>query len=182
MAKKIKIILWIVLSLVILIVCYIVYALIFRTCCSPKPEPIQKDNITKDQRLADPNLLYFSSWWAGLCANENHEQGGCYKELYLYSDGKFIKMSGFVKYNEGSGKEEDPSAQEQLSPAAVEKIKKMIRDSGVMVGDCPAGQIMDAGWNYQINLDGVKKSFRNPSENCQDTFSVIDDTLDRPME
>jgi len=179
MKKKTKIIL---ISIIVLVIGYSIYWLIFRTCCGPKPVLVQTNNITKDQRLADPNLLYFSSWWAGLCANEKHEQGGCYRELYLYSDGEYIKMSGFVKYNEEDGKEEDSNVQNQLSSLAIEKIKTMIRDSGIMASDCPTGQIMDAGWDYQINLDGVKKSFHNPPEICRDTFNVIDDTLDMPIE
>lgn len=91
-------------------------------------------------------------------------------------------MLGFVKYNEEDRREEEPNIQDQLSLAATEKIQKMIRDSRIMTKDCPMGQIMDAGWDYQINLDGVKKSFRNPPENCRDTFNAIDDTLDQPIE
>lgn len=141
-----------------------------------------KDHITKEQRLADPNLLYFSSWWAGLCANEKHETGGCYSELYLYSDGQFIKMSGFIKYDEESGREENPNIQKQFSSSTVEQIKKIIRDYGVMTKNCPPENIMDAGWDYQINLDGIKKSFHNPPQNCRDTFNAIDDILDPPIE
>ena len=179
MTKKIKTIILIISVLIFLVVGFI---LVFRTCCSPHPVPPDIIKSTKDQRLADPNLLYFSSWWSGLCSNEKHESGGCYRELYLYSDGEYIRMSGFIKYNEESGREEDPSVQDKLSLAAVDKIKGMIRESGVMTKDCPAGQIMDAGWDYQINLDGMKKLFHNPQDNCLDAFNVIDDTLDMPIE
>lgn len=136
----------------------------------------------KEQRLADPNLLYFSSWWAGLCGNEKNEQGGCYSELYLYSDGKLIKMSGFIKYNEENGREPDPDIQKQLSSSTMERIEKTIRDSGVMEKDCPPQTIMDAGWDYQINLDGVKKSFHNPPRDCRDIFDAVDNIINPSTE
>jgi hypothetical protein len=140
--------------------------------------------ISQEVLLADPNLLYASMWWAGMCSNKKNEAGGCYHELYLYSDGKFVKMSGFIKYNEESGREPDPSVQKRFSSSTVEQIKKTIRESGVMAKDCPPQEIMDVGWDYQINLDGVKKSFHNPPDDCKATFEFIDGVIsgDLPKE
>lgn len=177
MNRKLKIILLIIL---ILITGYIIFRLIFYTCCAPNPKPAlihSRINDTKDQRLADPDLLYASMNWAGLCVNEKQERGGCYGELYLYSDGDFIKKVGFIKYDEENGGEENPGVRKQLSSDSIEQVEKIISDSVVMQKDCPPQDIMDAGWDYQINFDGVKKSFHNPPKECLDIFNQIDEKI-----
>lgn len=174
MNKKIKIILWIVLVLVIMIAAYTIYNWIFSTCCGPKPTPIN-NTPTRDQRLADPNLIYASSWWSGLCGNEKGDTGGCYSDMYLYSTGKFIKDAGFVNYD--SKKEANPTIEIDFTATIVEQIINKIRDSGIMEKNCPSSNIMDAGWDYQVNIDGVKKSFSNPPSDCRDAFDKVDDLI-----
>jgi hypothetical protein len=174
MNKKRKIILGIILILVIIIMAYVVYNLIFSTCCEPKPAPINSIS-TKDQRLADPGLIYASFWWSGLCGNGKGDTGGCYSDLYLYSTGKFIKDVGFVNYD--SEKEVNPAIEMNFTTVIVEQIINKIKDSGVMEKNCPSQQIMDAGWDYQVTINGVKKSFHNTSRDCQDIFDQVDNLL-----
>lgn len=138
--------------------------------------------LTKEQRLTDPNLLYASTYWAGLCSNDKGEGGGCYDELYLYSNGDFIRQSGFIKYNESSRKEENPIVQGQLSSAVFEQIIKKIKDSDVMTKECKPSMIMDVGWDHQIRLDGVKRSFHNVPTDCRDTFDEIDNIINAVAE
>lgn len=137
----------------------------------------ENNNAPTDSRLEDPNLLYASFWWAGLCSNEKHESGGCYAQAYLYSDGKFIKISGFVKYNENDLKIEPPPIETKLEADIIIQITKIIKDSGIMTNNCFPQTIMDVGWDYQINLDGVKKSFHNPPEECKNIFDEIDNII-----
>lgn len=159
----------------ILIFACLAYWWLFHTCCSPEPQP-NGNELTKTQRLADPNLLYFSSWWSGLCRNSHGEEGGCYGEMYFYSTGKFVKKSGWVGLNDR--KEINPTVENQFSTATVSDIIQKIRTSGLIIKNCYPQEIMDAGWDYQINLDGVKKSFHNPPEDCESTFNYIDDIID----
>ena len=131
----------------------------------------------KEAYLADPKLLYASSWWAGLCGNEKHESGGCYSDFYLFSDGKLVKNSGFFLYD--SGKEQDKLATEvKIDAARLSQIAEKINTSGIMEKDCPPQRIMDVGWDYEINTGGVKKSFHNPPVECRDIFNGIDNLLD----
>jgi hypothetical protein len=175
MNKKLKIILLIALTMIII---YAVYALFFSTCCAPEP----KQKSPKELRLADPDLLYFSSWWSGMCRNSAGEEGGCYGEMYFYNTGKFIKESGWTGYD--GKKQVNPGVEKQLDLKMVENIKDTIRTSGIMAKNCSTQEIMDAGWNYEINLDGAKKSFRNPPEDCKATFEFIDGVVsgDLPKE
>jgi len=127
---------------------------------------------TTISRLDDPALVYASRYWAGLCGNGKGEMGGCYNELYLYNTGKFVSASGFI--SEKTGKKNDSTAEKDFSVAAVDRIVKKIKDSGIMKKDCPDQEIMDAGWDYQITISGVKKSFHNPPSDCRDIFNQID--------
>ena len=147
--------------------------MIFSTCCAPKPEPTQT---IKEQRLADPGLLYFSSLWGGLCSNEAGESGGCYTEMYLFGSGKFFKESGFLRY--GGDDDINPTIERDFTPSIVGQITNKIKDSGVMGKDCPSSTIMDAGWDYQVNIDGVKKLFSNPLSDCRDIFDEVDNLID----
>jgi hypothetical protein len=122
-------------------------------------------------RLADPDLVYASSSWAGLCRNEEGEAGGCYSELYLYKSGRLFEETGW----QGTGGEETsaPLAR-QLDKAVVDQVIERLRDSGIMSKDCPPREIMDAGWSYQVTLNGVIKTFDNPSDECEEIFDDID--------
>ena len=144
--------------------------------CAKVPTTLQTGQ-SKEQRLADPNLLYASMDWAGMCTNDKHEAGGCYDGIYLYLDGRVVKLSGFIKFNEGSQRDNIPSDQKQLTSAAIEQIKKIIRGSNILTKDCKPETIMDAGWDYQVNLDGVKKPFQNPPQECRDVFDKIDNII-----
>ena len=131
----------------------------------------------KKQRLADPNLLYYSSWWSGMCTNEKHEVGGCYTESYLYSNGSLIKQGGFVKYNEANNAENGSVTERQLSQAEMSDVKNVIETSDITTKDCPPEGIMDIGYDYQINLNNIKRSFHNPPKICRDIFDNIDSTI-----
>lgn len=170
MNKKIKIFLRVIVAFLIVFVAYIFYMWIFSTCCEPKPTPTERD-----QRLKDPNLLYASSWWAGLCSNDKNENGGCYGDSYLYKNGQFIKKSGFQKYD--GPREDNQPIEKQLSAVELEQFIRQIKDSGIMTKDCPTALIDDAGWDFQIEIDGVKKSFHNSVNECRDILESIDATL-----
>lgn len=160
MAKKIKVILWIILIVLLGVSVYWLYSLTWDT------ERIIS-GVKPPSRLDDSDLVYASQYWAGLCSRGN-EEGDCYDEIYLYNSGKFIKEAGFV--TSGNKREIDPTVEKNLGVTMVNQIIKKIKDSGVMAKDCPPREIMDAGWDYQITIDKVKKSFRNPSLDCQDVF------------
>ena len=162
MTKKIKIIL-----LIIAIILLAGFCCLFLYIGRPIPP-----KTTTPSRLDDVGLVYAYKYWAGLCSNGKGEEGGCYNEWYFYDTGKLIKMSGFMRY--GSGIEANPTVEKNLGVAFVDQIIKKIKESGLMTKDCPPGDIMDAGWDYQITVDGVKKSFHNPLLSCQDLFKQID--------
>jgi hypothetical protein len=128
----------------------------------------------KEALSADPNLLYSSQYWAGLCSKDGRS-GGCYDELYFFSTGRFVKESGFD--TSGNRREPDPTVDKNFGAAAVSQVIKIIKDSGVMSKDCPPEQIMDVGWDHQLNINGVKKSFHNAPAACRDTFDQIDNLL-----
>lgn len=137
------------------------------------PPPSNNVPTPKDARLADPNLLYASFFSSGLCSNGKGEEGGCYTHIFLYRSGKYIDESGWEGLN--NKKETSPAVEKQFTPNMVDKIIKQIKDSGIMDKSCPPVQNFDAWWNYQINLDGVKKVFADsPPYECQKTFWEID--------
>jgi hypothetical protein len=126
-------------------------------------------------KLDDPTLVYASQYWAGLCGNEKGENGGCYDELYLYNTGKLISVSGFI--NEKTMKKDDSTTEKNIGVIVVNQIIKKIKDSGVITKNCLPNDIMDAGWDYQTNLNGIKTSFHNPQAECKSIFDGIDKTL-----
>ena len=164
MTKKTKIILSLVVVLIILI-CVTVY--------------YSKDYVTLDtkniSKLNDPNLIYSSKYWEGLCANEKGEGGGCYSELYFYNNGKLITKSGFT--NQKTGENSDSTIEKDLGVVTVNQFIKSIKDSRIMSKNCPAGEIMDAGWDYQVSIEGVKKTFHNIASDCRVVFDNADKFL-----
>ena len=46
-----------------------------------------------------------------------------------------------------------------------------------MTKNCSSDSIMDAGWDYQITIDGIKKSFHNPSKDCMVIFDKLEGLL-----
>jgi hypothetical protein len=169
-----KIFLIIIILVIVLLIGYIIYWLIFRTCCGQTSLPVEAGS-TKEERLADPNLLYASSSWAGLCSNDKQERGGCYTDIYLYSNGNLVRDSGFVPYD--GERQANPVSELEVESAMMSKILEKINNSRIMEKDCPPNLIMDAGWDYEINLDGVKKSFHNPPDDCQEIFFYIDNII-----
>ena len=117
----------------------------------------------RDLRLTDPDLFYAASSWSGMCSNEKGEEGGCIDYFYLYNSGKFIHE---FEWQGSDGRISTSSSEKMLGEKAVAEIVKQIKDAKLLTRDCPALEIMDAGWSYRINLDGVKKSFDNPPEDC----------------
>ena len=127
-------------------------------------------------RLDDAGLVYASKFWGGLCSNGKGEEGGCYFEAYLYDTGRTVNESGFVH---GDNKiDANSTIEKNLGTSLVNQIIKKIKDSGLMVKDCPSSLIMDANWYYQVTIDGVKKEFRDVLKDCKDTFEEIDKMLD----
>lgn len=164
MNKKIKIVLLIIAVVIVLLVAFAIW---YGGRITPSPK--------LPSRLDDPDLVYASQFWGGLCGNEKGEEGGCYAEIYLYGSGKFVKESGFV--HPGNKRDITPTIERDFTASIVEQIINKIKDSGVMVKNCPPSDIMDAGWDYQINISGAKKSFRNPPKDCKEIFDEIDKFL-----
>jgi hypothetical protein len=154
----------------------VILALIALVCIIERDDsPMEKSlESERAQKLADPELLYFSSNWSGLCSNGQGDQGGCYEENYLYSSGLFIKKTGFVL----GAETESTSTEKKISDSEVAAIVKKIKNSSLSNSDCPDTTILDAGWDYQINIDGTKTSFHNPSEECKNLFDGIDELVD----
>lgn len=162
---------WLSLIITVLLIGYILFVWIFSTCCGPSPK-LRVTPTPSGQHLADPHLFYAKMTSSGLCSNENHEPGGCYSDTYLYIDGKLVKDSGFIPY---TGKKiVNPSTQIQISSITISQINKKITDSNIMDKNCPDGQIMDAGWDYQLNFNGVKKTFHDVYGDCKKIFDEID--------
>ncbi len=165
MKKNIKIIL---LIIVVVIVLLVALAIWYGGRITP--------SVKITTRLDDLDLVYASQYWAGLCGNEKGDTGGCYTEMYLYGSGKFVKESGFIHYSDNK-RDIDPTVERNLTAVLVQQIINKIKDSGVMEKDCPPGTIMDAGWDFQIDIDGVKRSFHNPPPDCRDTFDEVDNLI-----
>lgn len=116
--------------------------------------------------LEDPDLLYASTSWAFNCQNEKGEAEPCSSGNYFYKSGKIIEIQNSVK-----------TAEKQANKSLVNKVIKLINDSGIMEKNCPPAQIMDAGWSYYINLEGKKWSASNTSNDCEDIFDKIDELI-----
>jgi len=173
MSKKTKIILSFIVVLVLLIGA-IIYANKSYDNKNATPE------VKTISKLDDPALVYASQYWAGLCGNGKGESGGCYDEIYLYKTGRLAIYSGFVKF--GDIRKIDPTVEKNLGVAMVDQVIKKIKDSGVMAKDCPPQQIMDVGWDHQVTINGVKKSFHDVSSDCRDTFDEVDNFLNNAVE
>jgi len=169
--RKTKIILLTILLLVIFVLFAFVISNTQKECLSSDCKKTGNEpNILK---LNDPNLFYAAKWWAGLCSNEKDEPGGCYSESYLYNDGKFEEIIGFVKYDGSPVAMTQPPIQKQLDAAELKRIKEIIENSGLMTKNCPAQEISDAGWDYQVTLNGKKISLHNPPLECRNVFDGI---------
>ena len=131
---------------------------------------------SRAMRLADPELLYASSIWSGLCSNEEGEVGGCTSEMYLYKSGRLMEETGWEGL-EGE-KETNRLPARLLDQAIVDQVIEKISGFGIMTMDCPNREIMDAGWSYQLTFDGVTKTFDNPPEECEEIFDEIDLLID----
>lgn len=128
-----------------------------------------------DIRWDDPDLVYASKWWAGLCG-KNGVSGGCASSLYLFASGKVQQITVFQAQLNAPALAPQESLW-QLSPATFTAVKEKIQDSGILSKPCPTQTIMDAGWDYKIVLQGTAKTFRNPPQECRDIFSAIDDMI-----
>lgn len=173
MTKKKKITFLVILALFIALLAWLVFYQLFKTCGNCGKPPV-KAPTAKQARLEDPELLYASLTSFDLCGNGQGQQGGCYTELYLYQDGKFEKLSGFVTFDNPRQRDEKPAVEKQLGQKFADTIASEIKKSGLMLKDCPPQMIMDAGWDYKINLDGEKTGYHNPPKVCQDEFDKID--------
>lgn len=134
------------------------------------------NSITKNGRLNDPELLYASFSWYGLCSGPEGEDGGCSTEQYLYLNGNLVAKSFW-----SGGKNETmalPVIEKNIGTILTEEIKTSLRNSKVMEKECKSEFIVDAGWDYQVNLDGAKKFFRNPPDECKKIFDDIDGVID----
>ena len=136
----------------------------------------QIDGGARTERLKDPNLLYGYFSWSGMCSNDYGEEGGCVAEKYLYLDGKYMEKYFWIGLN--NRQETEPIIKKQLDNAVVEKVKAEIRSQGLMAESCPPIFTTDAGWDYFINLDGIKKDFSNPPKSCWDVLKSIDKIID----
>lgn len=129
--------------------------------------------VPKDPRLADTNLLYYSSSSSGMCSNEKGEEGGCYTHIFLYRSGKYLDESGWER--RGGEKKILPVVEKQFSQSMMGKIIGQIKDSGIMDKSCSPVQNTDTWFSYQINMDGVKNFFEDsPPYECQTVFGEID--------
>jgi hypothetical protein len=128
---------------------------------------------TFELMLADPHVLYASSFWSGMCfSSVTKEEGGCSSETYLYDTGKYV----FTSHWEGLGNKrvDQPRTEKELGKEVVDRIIENIRDSKIMSKECPNNMTMDAGWDYQLQFDGQKKRFINRPAECQPTLDAID--------
>jgi len=156
---------WIVVAIVLAVFCVLGGAFLVADKETPKTD--------KEERLADPNLLYFSSHWSGLCSNAAGEKGNCFQENYLYSTGSLMKKMG---WNSGS-KTDISLTEEKLDGASMKKIKEKMEGSDLETKDCSSLSIVDAGWEYQINSGGLKNYFKNPPSACKEIFDEINEML-----
>lgn len=136
---------------------------------------IETKQEAKTTKLDNPDLVYASTFWAGLCGNGKGEVGGCYGARYLYKTGRFTIESGFI--SEKDVREDNPIIEKDLGIDAVNQVIKKIKDSGVLLKSCPPGMINDVGWDQQVTINGVKNSFHNIASGCRDTFDQIDNLL-----
>ena len=174
MTKRRKIIFLVILAIFIALLAWLVFYELFKTCGDCGKPPINKTPTAKQARLEDPNLLYASLTSFDLCGNSQGQQGGCYTELYLYKDGKFEKLSGFITSDNPRQRDEKPAVEKQLGQNFANIVALEIKNSGLITKDCPPQMIMDAGWDYKINLAGETTDYHNPPKICKDKFDKID--------
>lgn len=165
-----------ILKLVLLVLAiFVLLAIILANLPKAKKKTHTTNNIPKDQRLDDPNLLYYSSSSYGLCSSEKGSDGACSSGIYLYSSGKLIGETVWEEENKDNNSNSEN--EKQLSKDSLEKIIMQIKKSGIMAKNCPEELIMDASWSYQIKLDGAKKTFKNPPDECKAEFDKIDELI-----
>ncbi|MFA6534231.1 MAG: hypothetical protein WCT37_03600 [Patescibacteria group bacterium] len=169
--KKILLIIGIIVAVPILLFAILMAWFMF----NPQPTPPTPGNPINpfEEALADPHLLYAASSWYGLCHSEiSNKDGGCDSQVYLYDSGKYVATSHWAEI--GKPETQNPQVEKQLNQATLDEIIKTIRDSEIMNKKCPDGMIVDAGWDYQIQLDGKKKRFIDRPVECQPTLEEID--------
>lgn len=131
----------------------------------------------KETRLNDPDLLFAEIYSAGLCGDGKGNQGGCYRERYLFRSGELVDESGFFPLN--GEKKVNPTKKTQINPAGMVKIIQTIKESGLLKENCPPALLMDVTKEYLINLDGNRKVFpASPPEICLDKFQSIETVID----
>ncbi|MFA6447224.1 MAG: hypothetical protein WCW31_03130 [Patescibacteria group bacterium] len=130
----------------------------------------------RDQRLADPGLLYASINSYSMCSNDQGQGGACTSETFLFSSGKMIGVSTFDRGGDNVSKTETTK---DLGKATADKIAKQLIDSKVLTDDCSGMQVYDASWSYQVNLNGVMKEFDNPPQTCTAKFDKIDKLINQ---
>lgn len=177
---KSKQITWIILAIIFLIVSLGVITIIFTNELGY--EKVMRSRLKDDAETiaAEPveeGLFYSSKMFAGLCRGKNGEDAGCYFELYLYRDGRFNKKVGFVYY-EDRRRENEPTIEKQFDQKFIDSIIKKLTDANLQVKNCIPQRIMDAGWDYEINLTGRPVLFRDPPEQCKAVFEEINKLLD----
>ncbi|MCX6739455.1 MAG: hypothetical protein NT098_05435 [Candidatus Parcubacteria bacterium] len=166
--KKVLKIIGVTIALLILLILWLAYPWQKQNA---EPSPVSTPSAF-EMALADPNLLYAYSSWSGMCRSEiNREEGGCHSEAYLYDSGKYVS-TGFWE-GMGNKKIESPRVEKQLSKVAMDGILTKMRDSGIMDKECPDNMTVDAGWDYQLQLDGKKKRFINRPVECQKILDEI---------
>jgi hypothetical protein len=153
---------------------YFAYLWVYNKCCDLKPIVI-KTTLTHSQRVADPELIYSSTSWKASCLNENQEKGGCYTDMYFYSDGRLEEASGFISNN--SVRQDNPTTQIYLSRFSFDEIIEQISSSGIMAKKCSVNNSVDSAYDYQIRLDGVKKTFHNPPQDCKSILDGFDSLI-----
>lgn len=126
----------------------------------------------------DPDLLYSSRATIGLCRTSQGDNGGtCYSKTSLYFSGKLVmERSEVVMGEEGEERVTYPAVEKILSKAAMDKIIKQIRDSGILIKPCKAELVMDLYVNYFINLDGVEREIKFPG--CEAELNAINKLIE----
>ena len=69
------------------------------------------------------------------------------------------------------------TTKKQTSQNFIDEIKNQINKSNILIKDCAPITIYDAGWDYQISINGEKKLFTNSPLECRNIFDEIDNLL-----
>lgn len=158
------------LSLICLMVVGVAFVAAFE-----KYVPLTSTFISSDPRLSDPSILFASSISSGLCHNsQTNSSGGCVTNLYFYKTGSLTTET--IWYDK-DGKPTVSTATKELGLESSNNIAAEITSSGILDRSCPSVLPMDVSWNYLINLDGVKKEFDNPPEDCRAEFTKISNLI-----